>query len=344
MIDSNLLSDLRRSFSAALAHEDPVTARDQLLAAGWLDALATEDPGVVALTFRLQGSYRQDAAALDDVVAQQLAKEWSSAARDLAARDLAARDLAARDLAVAYPVSAPSADGDRASHVVLPAHRDATLLLWVPDLETSVLRIVELEDRLPDRALKGIDAAWGLIGLSGQPAGRVAALEGVTAQRVWTEALGAGRVAVAHQLVAGAQVLLQMATEYARTRKQFGQPLGSFQALKHRLAETLVAITSADAAAVAAGSCPGQTNAAIAKALAGRAATIAGKNCLQIFGGIGFTSEHDFHRYFRRNLMLDRLLGDERTIQRELGRRLRSGSLRGEGVVDLECPLSVDLL
>lgn len=149
---------------------------------------------------------------------------------------------------------------------------------------------------------------------------------------------------MAHQLVAGAQVLLQMATEYARTRKQFGQPLGSFQALKHRLAETLVAITSADAAAVAAGSCPGQTNAAIAKALAGRAATIAGKNCLQIFGGIGFTSEHDFHRYFRRNLMLDRLLGDERTIQRELGRQLRSGSLRSESVVDLECPLSVDLL
>jgi alkylation response protein AidB-like acyl-CoA dehydrogenase len=332
MIDSDLLNDLRRSFSAALAHEDPVTARDQLLAAGWLDALAAEDPSVVALTFRLQGSYRQDAACLDDVVAQQLAKAWSSAAGD----------LAAGDLAVAYPMSGP--DGDRASHVVLPAHRDATLLLWLPDLKPSELSIVELDDRLPDRALKGIDAAWGLIGLSGRPAGRVAALEGETAQRLWTEALGAGRVAVAHQLVAGAQVLLQMATEYARTRKQFGQPLGSFQALKHRLAETLVAITSADAAAVSAGSCPGQTNAAIAKALAGRAATIAGKNCLQIFGGIGFTSEHDFHRYFRRNLMLDRLLGDERTIQRELGRQLRSGSLRGERVVDLDCPLSVDLL
>jgi Acyl-CoA dehydrogenase, C-terminal domain len=329
MIDSDLLSDLQRTFSAALAPEDPVTARDQLLAAGWLDALAAQDPAVVALTFRLQGSYRRDAACLDDVVAQELAKEWS---------------LAAGDLAVAYPMSAPSTDGDRASHVVLPAHRDAPRLLWLPDLDTSELRIVELDDRLPDRALYGIDAASGLIGLSGRPAGRLAALEGETAQRLWTVALGAGRVAVAHQLVAGAQVLLQLATEYARTRKQFGQPLGGFQALKHRLAETLVAITSADAAVVAAGSCPNQTNAAIAKALAGRAATIAGKNCLQIFGGIGFTSEHEFHRYFRRNLMLDRLLGDERTIQRELGRQLRRGSLRGERVVDLDCPLSVDLL
>ena len=52
----------------------------------------------------------------------------------------------------------------------------------------------------------------------------------------------------------------------------------------------------------------------MAKALAGRAAAVAGRNCLQVFGGIGFTTEHGFHRNYRRSLVLDRRLGDTRTL------------------------------
>jgi hypothetical protein len=329
MIDRDLLTDIRRSFSAALAHEDPAAARAQLLAAGWLDALASDEAAAVALTFRLQGARRQDAACLDDVLARQLAAEWPSAAGDLA---------------VAYPLSTASADGARISHVVLPAHRDAARLLWLRDAEGSDLEIIQLDDGLTGFEVKGIDPAYGLVGLSEPPLGRLDALTGEEARRLWAHALSAGRVAVAHQMVGGAHMLLQVATAYACDRKQFGRPLGSFQAVKHRLAETLVAITAADAAAVAATSSPSQTNAAIAKALAGRAAAAAGKNCLQIFGGIGFTSEHQFHEYFRRNLMLDRLLGDERTLQRQLGRDLRNGTRRGQRIIDLDCPLSVDLI
>jgi alkylation response protein AidB-like acyl-CoA dehydrogenase len=329
MIDPDFLMDLRRSFSAALAYEDPMVARDQLLDAGWLDALVADEPTAVALTFRLQGERRQDAACLDDVLARQLVSGWPAAAGDFA---------------VAYPLSIPAARGPEISHVVLPAHRTASRLLWLGDKDGSDLRIIELEEGLPNHRVKGIDPDYGVIGLSGPPIGRVDPLEGEQARRLWAQALRAGRIAVAHQLVGGSHRLLRLATDHACDRKQFGRPLGTFQAVKHRLAETLVAITSADAAAVAASSSPSHITAAIAKALAGRAAATSGKNCLQIFGGIGFTSDHQFHGYFRRHFMLDRLLGDERTIQRQLGRDLREGMLRGERVVDLDCPLSVDLI
>ena len=128
----------------------------------------------------------------------------------------------------------------------------------------------------------------------------------------WVPALAAGRTALAHQLVAGAYAQLMLATEYAQDRRQFGVPIASFQAIKHRLADTLVAISAADAATLAAGATGTEWGAAVAKALAGRAAAAAARNCLQVFGGIGFTEEHEFQRRFRRNLVLERLLGDGR--------------------------------
>jgi alkylation response protein AidB-like acyl-CoA dehydrogenase len=105
-----------------------------------------------------------------------------------------------------------------------------------------------------------------------------------------------------------------------------------------------VAISSADAAAVAAASTREPTTAAVAKALAGRAAAVAARNCLQVFGGIGFTVEHEFHRYFRRNLVLDRLLGNQRALEREVGSLLRRGALRRERVVELDDEPRLELL
>jgi alkylation response protein AidB-like acyl-CoA dehydrogenase len=161
---------------------------------------------------------------------------------------------------------------------------------------------------------------------------------------LWSGALAAGRIAVAHQMVAGARAMLSMALDYAQARKQFGTPIGTFQAVKHRLAETLVVISSADAAALAAASNGNATAALTAKVLAGRAAATAARNCLQVFGGVGFTTEHAFHRYLRRNLVLDRLLGDARTLQIELGTQLRTGALAGDRLVNLEDPLRIALL
>jgi hypothetical protein len=311
MFDAGTAAEFRKSVAAALDCDDPVEARTALIEAGWLDALEADDAMATVVVFREQGRAIRDAAALDDVLAAS---------------------LGSADLAVAYP-------GAPGTHVVLPAHRNAARLLWIPSLDGAGLAVIELEGPLEAQPVHGLDPAAGLLRLTAPPPGMIT---GVPAS-AWPSALAAGRRAVAHQLVAGARTTLRMATAYARDRKQFGQPIGGFQAVKHRLAETLVAISAADAATVAAAMTGTVTGALIAKVLAGRAAEIAGRNCFQVLGGIAFTAEHDFHRGYRRSLVLDRLLGDGRTLERQLGAQLRTGALAGEHVVNLDDLPRIDL-
>ena len=81
-------------------------------------------------------------------------------------------------------------------------------------------------------------------------------------------------------------------------------------------------IEAADAALGAAWEERSPQAAATAKALAGRGARTAARHCQQVLAGIGFTTEHDLHRYVRRVLVLDQLLGTDRTLTRELGEEL----------------------
>ena len=113
--------------------------------------------------------------------------------------------------------------------------------------------------------------------------------------------------------------MLELAREHALERIQFGVPISSFQAVRHRLAETLVAIETADAVLDAAWLDGSPATAAMAKAVAGREARTAARHCQQVLAGIGFTTEHTFHRYVRRVLVLDALFGTSRTLTRSLG-------------------------
>ncbi len=113
-------------------------------------------------------------------------------------------------------------------------------------------------------------------------------------------------VALAFEQVGGAQQCLDMSVEYAKARIQFGRPIGSFQAIKHKCADMLVAIESARSAAYYAGwaASVGDEDLAIAAPLAKSYCSetyshAAGEN-IQIHGGIGFTWEHDAHLFFKR--------------------------------------------
>ena len=129
-------------------------------------------------------------------------------------------------------------------------------------------------------------------------------------------ALAAGRRAVGWWLVGSGRVMLSMARTHALNRVQFGRPLASFQAVRHRLAETFVALEGAEAALAQA---DGELSAMLAKAAAGQAALTAARHCQQVLGGIGFTAEHGLHRQVRRALVLDGLLGSARELTREAG-------------------------
>jgi len=132
--------------------------------------------------------------------------------------------------------------------------------------------------------------------------------------------LAAGRRALGWWLAGTGRAMLALARSHALDRIQFGRPLASFQAVRHRLAETLVALEGAEATLLAASD---DLSSLLAKAAAGQAALAAARHCQQVLGGIGFTAEHGLHRHVRRALVLDGLLGSSRELTREAGMLLR---------------------
>jgi alkylation response protein AidB-like acyl-CoA dehydrogenase len=130
-------------------------------------------------------------------------------------------------------------------------------------------------------------------------------------------------VALAAEQVGGAQKCLDMAVEYAKVRVQFGRPIGSFQAIKHKCADMLLEVESAKSAAYYAGWCASEMNdelpsvASLAKAYCSDAYFHASAENIQIHGGIGFTWEHPAHLYFKRAKSSELLFGDP-TYHREL--------------------------
>ena len=130
-------------------------------------------------------------------------------------------------------------------------------------------------------------------------------------------------VGLAAEQVGGAQACLDMAVEYAKVRVQFGRPIGSFQAIKHKCADMLLEVESAKSAAYYAGWCASEMNdelpsvASLAKAYCSEAYFHAAAENIQIHGGIGFTWEHPAHLYFKRAKSSELLFGDP-TYHREL--------------------------
>lgn len=122
-----------------------------------------------------------------------------------------------------------------------------------------------------------------------------------------TEAIGAdpgladkAAVLLAAEQIGAAERCLQLTVEYAKDRVQFGRPIGSFQALKHRMADLYVTVAAAKA--VASDACDDATpiKAAAARLAATEALNIVAAEGIQLHGGIAITWEHDMHLYFKR--------------------------------------------
>ncbi len=136
--------------------------------------------------------------------------------------------------------------------------------------------------------------------------------------------LALGAVALANEQVGGAQRCLEMSVDHAKSRFQFGRPIGSFQAVKHRCAEMLVKVEQARSAAYYAARVTDDPEelelaAHLAASLASEAYEWVAAETIQVHGGIGFTWEHDAHLYFKRAKASSLLLGDPRYHRRLLG-------------------------
>ncbi len=135
-------------------------------------------------------------------------------------------------------------------------------------------------------------------------------------------------VALAAEQVGGAQHCLDSSVEYAKNRIQFGRPIGSFQAIKHKCADMLLEVESAKSAAYYAGWAAAEDSdelpvvASLAKSYCSEAYFHAAAENIQIHGGIGFTWEHDAHLYFKRAKSSELLLGDPAYHRELLAQRI----------------------
>jgi alkylation response protein AidB-like acyl-CoA dehydrogenase len=145
------------------------------------------------------------------------------------------------------------------------------------------------------------------------PARRLATHE--DAARICQHALYVGAVLLAAEQVGGAQHLLDLSVSYAKQRLQFGRPIGSFQAVKHRLADMFVDLEHARSAAyygawaLQYGTDDPALAASIAQATCSAAYTRIAADAVQVHGGVGFTWEHQAHLYFKRAFTDAALLG-----------------------------------
>jgi hypothetical protein len=275
---------------------------------GWLDLLAAEPAAAYAIVFGVLGATNTMSTALDDVVVSSIGLQsrpgraaliplfgtWDVPGRidrdRVHARGMVSARIASADELVVVCVA-----GEELRAVTVPAGRtDSTAMRGVdPDAEIRVATIDTLAVSV--RALP--DGAWDVT-------------------------IANARRAVAHQIAGAARAMLELARTHALERNQFGRPIARFQAVRHRLADALVAIEALDATLAAAADQPGPETAALAKAVAGQAVHTVATHCQQVLAGIGFTTEHPFHRYLKRTMLLDGWFGTGDDITAVIGHEL----------------------
>jgi alkylation response protein AidB-like acyl-CoA dehydrogenase len=162
----------------------------------------------------------------------------------------------------------------------------------------------------------GIDLAtrWSEMSLDGAAAEMMGPVGG--AGPVLEGLLRRAAVGASAEMLGAARRCLDMSVGYAKVREQFGQPIGSFQAIRHRCAEMLLEVEKAHAAvyyaawALSAGAEDAAMAASVCKSFVSEAARQVCGDAIQVHGGIGFTWEYDLHLYFKRAKALEPLYGD----------------------------------
>jgi hypothetical protein len=299
---------LEKAVRDAIHGSSPAGADEALARVGWPEMLEAEPRDAVAVVFTELGASNATASVLDDVVVNALGVEPRS-------------DLAALFPSFASWVPPGRLDAGVTRAVGLGTARvaGATDLVVACRDGAALGRVIVPISAVELTPIRGIDPDAGLHAVRVEHAASdVAELE----TDVWDATVAAGRRAVAHQLAGACRTMLDLARTHAVERMQFGRPIARFQAVRHRLAGALVAVEALEATLTVAWEEPGPTTAALAKASAGRAARTVATHCQQVLAGIGFTTDHPFHRFLKRALALEGLFGSADGIVVEIGRQL----------------------
>ncbi|MET7473827.1 acyl-CoA dehydrogenase family protein [Streptomyces sp. NPDC005648] len=205
-------------------------------------------------------------------------------------------------------------DGHSADLLLVVAQTDLGPALFAVDGTAAGVTRARLDTLDPTRRLARVD-------LDAAPAEPVGPQDATAYLR---RVLDLAVVALAAEQVGGAQACLDAAVAYAKARVQFGRPIGSFQAVKHKCADMLLKVEAARSAAhhalsvAAAATAEPAVAAAIAGAYCADAYTHAAKENIQIHGGIGYTWEHDAHLHLKRAKSSEQLFGSPTAHRRRL--------------------------
>jgi alkylation response protein AidB-like acyl-CoA dehydrogenase len=300
---------VRDALTDAVVSGADAAAVDKVLGdLGWLEMLDAEPRDATAIVFTALGLTNGAASALDDVLATALGVaprpdlavvapafgSWAVPGR-VESGTVRAEGLGTARVTTAGEVLVACAEGSEVSAVVVPS----TAVVATP--------------------ARGADADGGLHTVRVEHDGGAGHS---IASQAWDDAVAAGRRAIGHQIAGASRTVLDLARTHAVEREQFGRSISKFQAVRHRLAEALVAIEALEATLEAAWDEPGSMTAALASAQAGRTARVVAAHCQQVLAGIGFTTEHPFHRFLKRTIALEGLFGSADEIVLDVGRQL----------------------
>lgn len=195
---------------------------------------------------------------------------------------------------------------------------------FVADAHVADLLLLEHDDELhalPREQVKlvpehSVDGARRLFRVTWSPSVASRVASGPAARAVLARAFDRGALAVSAMLLGLARHLIDVTVEYAKVRKQFGSAIGSFQAVKHHLADALVKLEFARpvvyraAYSMSRATGDGPLHVSMAKAYASQAAHLAARAALQCHGAIGYSYEHDLHLWMKRVWALSAAWGD----------------------------------
>jgi alkylation response protein AidB-like acyl-CoA dehydrogenase len=221
-----------------------------------------------------------------------------------------------------HAVSMPTLAGEKffvpdaaSADKIIVAARDAdTLVLYVVDersVKISPMPSIDLTRRLYKVAFD-------------HPAAELIA-KGDAARKALDHGLDVATVALCAEMTGGMQRMLDIAVEYAKTRKQFGKPIGQYQAVQHQCADMLLWTESSRSAAYYAAwamteGVEARTAVSVAKTYASDACRETGNRAVQVQGGMGFTWENDTHLYYRRAKASEIAFGDANYHRERLAR------------------------
>ena len=311
-MDASEIELVRSSFSQGLTGVGPASLVAALDALGFADLFEAEPATAVGELFDALGRLLTQGPALDIVVVSALGVniKADTALVHPHPRTLttaSSRVSEAGALRVHGLVMAGHAAG---SALVVPAMTDNGVHAFAVAADTATITWRAVRGADPDAGWQVIDGkvpapALDDLGPADDIAGAAAA-----------------RRAVGHELVGVGSAMLSIGVEHVKNRHQFGKPIGTFQSVRHRLADVHAALTAARNLLAGSWNEPDPMMSDVAKAQAGRAALLAAQHVQQVCGAMGYTWEHSLHRYIRRALMLDSFYGRASALTVAVGRQM----------------------